>query len=81
MSSLSIRLPDSLHRELRKVARREGVSINQVVVMAVTRQVLRGSLEQFIAGHGGPVSREELLALLDTVPDGPPLPGDELLDS
>ncbi len=46
--------------------------------MAVTRQVMRGSLEQFIAERGGPISTDELLAILDSVPDVPPVPGDEL---
>lgn len=78
MSTLSIRLPESLHRQLRQTAQREGVSINQLVLMAVTRQVMRTSLEQFITERGGPLPIEELLEMLDSVPDAPPVPGDEL---
>lgn len=34
MSTLSLRIPASFHRELRELARREGVSINQIVSSA-----------------------------------------------
>jgi hypothetical protein len=39
VSTLSLRLPESLHRELRDLARREGVSINQVISSAVGEKV------------------------------------------
>ena len=35
MSTLSVRLPNSLHRHLRELAEREGVSMNQLISSAV----------------------------------------------
>lgn len=35
MSALSLRLPNSLHERARDLARREGVSINQLVASAL----------------------------------------------
>lgn len=35
MGVLSLRLPDSIHRHIREIARREGVSINQFISSAV----------------------------------------------
>jgi hypothetical protein len=35
MSTLSVRLPNSLHRQLRDLAEREGVSMNQLISSAV----------------------------------------------
>jgi len=35
MSTLSVRLPTSLHRQLRELAEREGVSMNQLISSAV----------------------------------------------
>jgi len=78
MSTLSIRLPDSLHQQLKETARQEGVSINQLVLMAVTRQVSALRLSHLIERHGGPVSPQEFLNLLDAAGDAPPTPGDEL---
>ena len=39
MSTLSLRLPESLHRQLRDVAEREGISINQLITTAVAEKL------------------------------------------
>ena len=39
MSALSLRLPNSLHEQLRELARKEGVSINQLVNSAVAEKM------------------------------------------
>ncbi|OIO89507.1 MAG: hypothetical protein AUK03_14410 [Anaerolineae bacterium CG2_30_64_16] len=39
MGRLTLRLPDTLHRELESQAQREKVSLNQYLVYALTRQV------------------------------------------
>ena len=38
MSRLTVRLPDTLHRQLNDLADQEGVSLNQYIVYALTRQ-------------------------------------------
>jgi hypothetical protein len=38
MSRLTLRLPETLHRHLENLARREQVSLNQYIVYALTRQ-------------------------------------------
>ncbi len=38
MGRLTLRLPDTLHTHLESLARHEGVSLNQYVVYALTRQ-------------------------------------------
>ena len=38
MSRLTLRLPETLHRQLAQVAEQEGVSLNQYIVYALTRQ-------------------------------------------
>jgi hypothetical protein len=39
MRTISIRLPDSLHRQVRALAVREGVSFNQLVALALAEKV------------------------------------------
>ena len=39
MSTISLRLPDSLHAEVRKLAERENVSINQLATLALAEKV------------------------------------------
>lgn len=38
MSRLTLRLPETLHQQLASLAEREGVSLNQYIVYALTRQ-------------------------------------------
>jgi hypothetical protein len=38
VSRLTLRLPETLHQQLAKVAEEEGVSLNQYIVYALTRQ-------------------------------------------
>jgi len=38
MSRLTLRLPDSLHRQLNLLASKEKISLNQFIVYALTRQ-------------------------------------------
>ena len=37
MSALSLRIPNSIHKYIKEIAQKEGVSINQFISSAVTR--------------------------------------------
>lgn len=39
MSTISLRLPDSLHDEVRKLAERDHISINQLATLAIAEKV------------------------------------------
>ena len=39
MSTISLRLPDSLHAKVRELAEKEHVSINQLITLAVAEKV------------------------------------------
>jgi hypothetical protein len=39
MGRLTVRLPDTLHQQLRQIAEDENISMNQYIVYALTRQV------------------------------------------
>ena len=38
MTTMSLRLPESLHRHLREVSEREGISMNQFIATAVAEK-------------------------------------------
>ena len=44
MSALSLRLPDSIHRHIKEVAKKEGVSINQFIYHS--RIIIRNSRDK-----------------------------------
>jgi predicted transcriptional regulator len=41
MNALTIRLPDPLHEKVRELAEQEGISMNQLVKLAVSEKITR----------------------------------------
>lgn len=78
MSALSVRLPDSLHKRLKELAVKEGVSINQLISLAVTEKVSALLTEDYLNLRAARASREKFDAAMSLVPDAEPAPGDEL---
>jgi uncharacterized protein (DUF1778 family) len=77
MSALNLRLPDSIHRHIREVAKKEGVSINQFISTAVTEKISAIMTEDYLKGRAARVKKNDLRKILAKVPDRDPLPGDE----
>jgi predicted transcriptional regulator len=49
MGGLTVRLPDSLHEKVRDLAEEEGISMNQLVMLAVSEKITRLDAEaQFV---------------------------------
>jgi predicted DNA-binding ribbon-helix-helix protein len=77
MITLSLRLPDSIHKRLREVARQEGLSINQLITTAVAEKMAALKTMDYLADRARRGDREKFQTVLAKVPDGPPVPGDE----
>jgi hypothetical protein len=78
MSTLSLRLPESLHRRLSEVAEQEGVSINQLISAAVGEKMAALLTEEYLSARARRGSRKRFLAALSSVPDTEPLDEDRL---
>lgn len=68
MSALSLRLPNSLHERARELARREGVSINQLVSAALAEKMSALLTEEHLEVRARRGSRSRFLAALAQVP-------------
>lgn len=77
MSTLSVRLPNSLHRHLRELAAREGVSMNQLISSAVGEKLAALMAEDYLA-RARRGSRKAYEGVLRRVPDVPPQERDKL---
>lgn len=77
MSTLSVRLPNSLHRHLRALAQREGMSMNQFISSAVGEKLAALMTEDYLA-RAGRGSRKAYDNVLRRVPDVPPEERDKL---
>ena len=78
MSSLSVRLPDSLHDKVRELARRDDVSINQFIATAVAEKASALLTVDYLTQRARRADPDLFDRVLRRVPDVPPLPGDEL---
>jgi hypothetical protein len=77
MSALSIRLPESLHRNARAFAEQEGVSVNQLVATALAEKLAALGAEDYLASRAARASKSKFRRALARVPDTEPAPGDE----
>ena len=59
MSTLSLRLPESLHKQVRELARREGISINQFVATAVAEKMSALLTEEYLEGRAKRGNRQK----------------------
>jgi hypothetical protein len=80
MSTLSLRLPESLHKQLKAVAERDGVSINQFITTAVAEKLSALMTVDYLEERAARGDRARFERVLAKVRDVPPDEGDELGD-
>jgi len=78
MSTLSLRIPDSLHRTLKSAAEQDGVSINQFVSLAVAEKLSALQTFNLIAERAAKGSQQNFLKAMSMVPAGDIVEGDEI---
>ena len=74
-----LKLPASLKETVVRLAKADGVSLNQWIAVAVAQKV--GAVEvasEFLGKRAADAKPGELERYLDEAPDVPPMPGDEL---
>lgn len=72
MKAMSLRLPNSLHEQLKELANEDGISINQFVMLAVAEKIASLSTIEYLQQRARRGSREKFLAVLERVPDVEP---------
>ena len=78
MSTLSLRLPNSIHRHIKQIAASEGVSINQFISSAVAEKISAITTEDYLRQRAKKADRATFRSILDKVPERTPVPGDEI---
>jgi len=78
MSTLSLRLPESLHKALGQLAHQDGVSMNQFIATAVAEKIATLKAIDYLEERAARGSHKAFQEVLARVPDAPALPGDEL---
>ncbi len=78
MSTLSLRLPDSLHEEVKLLARKAGISINQFISSAVAEKMSALLTEEYLKERSRKGDKDLFFQAMSKVPDVEPDDNDAL---
>ena len=78
MSTISLRLPQSLHERVRLLAHQESVSINQMITLALSEKIAALMTEDYLRERGKRADKRKFMKILKKVPDREPQPQDRL---
>ncbi len=77
-STLTLRLPKSLHNRIKEQAKADGVSINQFLVTAAAEKLSALLTRDYLEEEARKGRREDFLKVLEAVPRVKPDPRDTL---
>ena len=78
MSTLSLRIPESLHRKIKDLAKVEGISINQFLSSAAAEKMSALMTVSYLKKEARKGSKKDFKKILQKVPDIEPEPFDRL---
>lgn len=78
MSTISLRLPESLHARVRLLSKKDRVSINQFIATAVAEKISALETEEYLQKRAKRATRKKFEEALTQVPDVEPEPCDRL---
>jgi len=78
MSTISLRLPESLHEAARELAEKEKISINQLITLAVAEKVSALLTEEYLEERAKRGSREKFERAMSKAADLEPVEEDRL---
>ncbi|HUF39988.1 MAG TPA: toxin-antitoxin system HicB family antitoxin [Anaerolineales bacterium] len=78
MSTLSLRLPESLHKSVREFAERENISINQLITLALAEKLSALGAEEYLAIRAERASEAKFLKTMAKVAKVEPADHDRL---
>ena len=78
MKTFQLRVPDSIHSQLKQLALQEGVSLNQLLVVAASNEVVRSETRDFFRQAASAYNSDDFSAALSTIPDAIVEEGDEI---
>ncbi len=78
MSTISLRLPNSLHNTIRELAKAEQISINQLVTLAIAEKVSALMTEEYLEARAQKGNRKKFEAAMAKVAKTKPAEYDRL---
>ena len=78
MSTLTVRLPKSLHAKIKELAQAEGISMNQFLVIAAAEKMAALMTEDYLTREAQQGKRADFEKVLQAVPNVEPEDDDRL---
>lgn len=78
MSTLSVRLPESLHKKIKELADKEGISMNQFITLAVSEKMSALLTVDYLKERAEKANKKKFINMMDQVPDVEPEEYDKL---
>jgi hypothetical protein len=78
MSAISLRLPDSLHKHVRELAKQDGVSVNQFIATALAEKMSALMTNEYLEKRAARGNRRKFERALAKVADTEPEDRDRL---
>lgn len=78
MSTLSVRLPNSVHEAVKQYASKDNVSINQFISSAVMEKITAMDTEAYLSERAAKANKAKFIDVLKKVPDVAPAEYDKL---
>lgn len=78
MSTISLRLPESLHERIRKLAKKDNISINQFAASALAEKISALETEEYLEKRAKRGSRKGFERAMSKVPEVEPDRQDQL---
>ena len=78
MSTLSLRLPNSIHRHAKRLADEEGISVNQLISSAIAEKLSAIDTEKYLSDRAARGSVSKFRKVMRKIPAGKVEAGDEL---
>ncbi len=77
MSTLSLRLPNSVHRHAKRLAEEEGISVNHLISLAVAEKLSAIDTDRYLSARASRANVSKFRRVLSKVPASDPDKGDE----
>lgn len=78
MNALTIRLPDTIHQTIKKLAKREGCSVNQFLASAAAEKMSALLTLDYLRAEAAEGRREDFETFLAAVPEAEPMEPDRV---
>ena len=73
MTTISLRIPDSLHKVVRDLVKQEGISINQFITLALAEKVSALATQSYLEERAQRGDKAKFLAAMKKIADVEPV--------